>query len=301
MGHDNHDHGHTGNETRVFWAMVLTGSFMVAEVIGGVMSGSLALLSDAGHMLADFVSLALAWFAFRVARRKPDIRRSYGYHRFQVLAAFVNGLTLFAIAGWITVEAVRRLADPIEVLAGPMLVIAVVGLLVNVVSFAILQGGDRENLNIRGAALHVLGDLLGSLAAITASLIILWTGWMPIDPILSVGVSVLILRTAYTIVRKSGHILLEGTPENVDPSDISDELKAALPEVTDVHHVHIWSLTSGRPVVTLHAVLADGAEQDDALAAVHRALDELFGLSHATVQIERKQCPDTRTERGDRA
>ena len=301
MGHDNHDHGHTGNETRVFWAMVLTGSFMVAEVIGGVMSGSLALLSDAGHMLADFVSLALAWFAFRVARRKPDIRRSYGYHRFQVLAAFVNGLTLFAIAGWITVEAVRRLADPIEVLAGPMLVIAVVGLLVNVVSFAILQGGDRENLNIRGAALHVLGDLLGSLAAITASLIILWTGWMPIDPILSVGVSVLILRTAYTIVRKSGHILLEGTPENVDPSDISDELKAAVPEVTDVHHVHIWSLTSGRPVVTLHAVLADGAEQDDALAAVHRALDELFGLSHATVQIERKQCPDTRTERGDRA
>ena len=301
MGHDNHDHGHTGNETRVFWAMVLTGSFMVAEVIGGVMSGSLALLSDAGHMLADFVSLALAWFAFRVARRKPDIRRSYGYHRFQVLAAFVNGLTLFAIAGWITVEAVRRLADPIEVLAGPMLVIAVVGLLVNVVSFAILQGGDRENLNIRGAALHVLGDLLGSLAAITASLIILWTGWMPIDPILSVGVSVLILRTAYTIVRKSGHILLEGTPENVDPSDISDELKAAVPEVTDVHHVHIWSLTSARPVVTLHAVLADGAEQDDALAAVHRALDELFGLSHATVQIERKQCPDTRTERGDRA
>ena len=301
MGHGSHDHSHTGNDRRVFWAMLLTGSFMVAEVVGGVMSGSLALLSDAGHMLADFVSLALAWFAFRLARRQPDIRRSYGYHRFQVLAAFVNGLTLFAMAGWITVEAVRRLADPTEVLAGPMLVIAVLGLLVNVVSFAILQTGDRENLNIRGAALHVLGDLLGSLAAITASVIILWTGWMPIDPILSVGVAVLILRTAYTIVRKSGHILLEGTPENVDPSDISDELKAAVPQVTDVHHVHIWSLTSGRPVVTLHAVLADGAEQDDALAAVHRALDELFGLSHATVQIERNHCPDTRPQRGDRA
>ena len=301
MGHDSHDHSHTANETRVFWAMLLTGSFMVAEVVGGVLSGSLALLSDAGHMLADFVSLALAWFAFRLARRKPDIRRSYGYHRFQVLAAFVNGLTLFAIAAWITVEAARRLADPTEVLAGPMLVIAALGLVVNIVSFAILQTGDRENLNMRGAALHVFGDLLGSLAAIMASLIILWTGWMPIDSILSVGVSVLILRTAYTIVRKSGHILLEGTPENVDPSDISEELKAAVPEVTDVHHVHIWSLTSGRPVVTLHAVLADGAEPDDALAAVHRALDELFGLSHATVQIERNQCPDVRPQTGDQA
>lgn len=294
MGHDGHNHGHAGNERRVFLAMLLTGSFMVAEVVGGIVSGSLALLSDAGHMLSDFVSLSLAWFAFRLARRKADIRRSYGYHRFQVVAAFVNGLTLFAIAGWITVEAVRRLADPIEVLAGPMLVIAVLGLLVNVAVFAILQTGDRENLNMRGAALHVMGDMLGSVAAIAASLIILWTGWMPIDPILSVGVAVLILRAAYTIVRKSGHILLEGTPENVDPSDLCDQLKVAVPQVTDVHHVHIWSLINERPVVTLHAVMADGVDQDEALAAIHRALKELFGLSHATVQLERNQCPDRR-------
>ncbi len=272
---------------------------MVAEVIGGIMSNSLALLSDAGHMLTDFVSLALAWFAFRLARRKADIRRSYGYHRFQVVAAFVNGLTLFAIAGWITVEAVRRLADPIEVLAGPMLVIAVLGLLVNVVAFTILRTGDRENLNIRGAVLHVMGDLLGSVAAIAASLIILGTGWMPIDPILSVAVALLILRAAYTVMRKSGHILLEGTPENVDPSDLRDQLKAAVPQVADVHHVHIWSLTNERPVVTLHAVLADGADQDDALTAIHRALEALFGLSHATVQLERNQCPDTQPKTED--
>ncbi len=294
MGQNGHNHSHTSNERRVFWAMLLTGSFMVAEVVGGIMSNSLALLSDAGHMLTDFVSLALAWFAFRLARRKADIRRSYGYHRFQVVAAFVNGLTLLAIAGWITVEAVRRLVDPIEVLAGPMLVIAVLGLLVNIIVFAILQTGDRENLNIRGAALHVMGDLLGSVAAIAASLIIFATGWMPIDPILSLGVAMLILRAAYTVVRKSGHILLEGTPENVDPSDLRDQLKAAVPEVADVHHVHIWSLTNERPVVTLHAVLADGADQDDALVAVHRALEELFGLSHATVQLEGNQCPDDR-------
>ena len=296
MGQESHDHSHTGNERRVFLAMLLTGSFMVAEVVGGIMSGSLALLSDAGHMLVDFVSLALAWFAFRLTRRKADIRRSYGYHRFQVVAAFVNGLTLLAIAGWITVEAVRRLADPIEVLAGPMMVIAMLGLLVNVVVFAILQTGDGENLNMRGAALHVMGDMLGSVAAIAASAIILSTGWMPIDPILSVGVAVLILRAAYTILRKSGHILLEGTPENVDPSDLCDQLKDAVPQVADVHHVHIWSLINERPVVTLHAVMADGADQDEALVAIHRALERLFGLSHATVQLERNQCPDTRSE-----
>lgn len=294
MAHAGHDHGHTSNEQRVFWAMLLTGGFMVAEVAGGVLSGSLALLSDAGHMLTDFVSLALAWFAFRLGRREADLRRSYGYHRFQVLAAFVNGLALFVIAAWITVEASRRLADPVEVLGGPMLVIATLGLLVNVAAFWILQGGATDNLNIRGAALHVMGDLLGSVAAMAASLIILWTGWMPIDPLLSVLVAFVILRAAWTVVRKSGHILLEGTPENVDPADVRVRLTAAVPEVTDVHHIHVWSLTSERPVVTLHAVLADGANDDEALVRIHRALDELFGLSHATVQLERGPCPDVR-------
>lgn len=295
MGHAGHDHDHTHarNESRVFWAMLLTGSFMVAEVIGGIVSGSLALLSDAGHMLSDFVSLALAWYAFRLGHRKPDPKRSYGYHRFQVLAAFVNGLSLFFIAGWITVEAVERLAEPVEVLAGPMFVIALLGLLVNIASFAILQGGDRANLNIRGAALHVLGDILGSIAAIAAALIILQTGWMPIDPILSVGVALLIVRAAYTIVRKSAHILLEGTPDDVNPIDLRDKLKAAVPAVADVHHVHVWSLTNERPIVTLHAVMVDGADPDQTLSAIHEALSTFFGLTHATVQLEVNHCPDT--------
>ena len=295
MGHAGHSHNHsqTGNERRVFWAMLLTGSFMIAEVIGGIVSGSLALLSDAGHMLSDFVSLALAWYAFRLGHRKPDPKRSYGYHRFQVLAAFVNGLSLFVIAGLITVEAIERLAEPVEVLAGPMLVIAVLGLLVNIASFAILQGGDRRNLNIRGAALHVLGDILGSIAAIAASLIILQTGWMPIDPILSVGVALLIVRAAYTIVRKSAHILLEGTPDDVNPIDLRDKLKSAVPQVADIHHVHVWSLTNERPIVTLHAVIVDGANPDQTLAEIHKALAELFGLRHATVQLELNNCPDS--------
>ena len=300
MGHESHDHSHASNERRVFWAMLLTGGFMVVEAIGGVMSNSLALISDAGHMLADFAALALAWFAFRLARRKPDLSRSYGYHRFQVLAAFVNGLALFVIAALITVEAMERLEDPSKVLAGPMLVIASLGLVVNMVSFLILHGGDRDNLNIRGAALHVMGDVLGSIAAIVAALVIMWTGWMPIDPILSVVVTLLILRAAYSIVRRSGHILLEGTPENVDPADLKDKLKAAVPQLADIHHVHIWSLTSERPVITLHAVLVDGAQQDESLVAIHHALEELFGLSHATVQIENAHCPDDR-ERSETA
>ncbi|MFQ6023096.1 MAG: cation diffusion facilitator family transporter [Acidiferrobacterales bacterium] len=283
-----------GNERRVFWAMLLTGSFMVTEVIGGMLSGSLALLSDAGHMLTDFVSLVLAWAAFRLGRKQSDIRRSYGYHRFQVLAAFVNGVALFAIAGWIVFEAAQRLTNPIEVLARPMLVIASLGLLVNIIAFMILQSGNQADLNVRGATLHVISDLLGSIAAITASLVILWTGWMPIDPILSVVVVVLILRAAYTVVKKSGHILLEGTPENVDPGDLRDRLKAAVPAITDVHHIHIWSLTGERPVLTLHAVLVDGANHDEALAALHESLERIFGISHATIQLERTHCPDVR-------
>ena len=162
------------NERRVFLAMLLTGGFMVAEVAGGIAAGSLALLADAGHMLTDCASLALAWMAFRIGRRPHDARRSYGYHRFQVLAAFVNGIALIAIVGWIVIEAVRRLLAPVEVLGGLMLVIAVLGLLVNLGAFWILHGGDQQNLNLRGAALHVLGDLLGSIAAIAAGLIISW-------------------------------------------------------------------------------------------------------------------------------
>ena len=289
---DRHDHDHTGDERRVLWATVLIGCFMVVEVVGGVLSGSLALISDAGHMLTDFAALALAWFAIRLSRRQADIRRSYGYHRFQVLAAFVNGISLVAIAVWIVVEAGRRLADPVEVLAGPMLVVASLGLLVNVAAFAMLRHGSHGNLNLRGAALHVLGDLLGSLAVIVASVVILLTGWTPIDPILSVFVALLIVAAAFPVVRRSGHILLEGTPENVDPAELRDRLRSAVPQIIDIHHVHIWSLTGGRPVLTLHAVLGDEADHDGALAALHGSLEELFGISHATIQLERGHCPD---------
>lgn len=297
-GHDHHGHSHAptvtaDSERRVRWAMVLTGGFMLVEVVGGIVSGSLALLADAGHMLTDFAALALSWFAFRLGRRPADPQRSYGWRRFEVLAAYTNGIALFAIAGWIVVEAVRRLFDPVEVMATEMLVVAVLGLLVNIASYRILShgGGGHANLNVRSAALHVLGDLLGSVAAIAAAGIIMATGWSPIDPILSVLVALLILRSAWKIVAESGHILLEGTPQGIDPGQVGSAVRG-VDGVTDVHHVHAWSLTSERPLVTLHAVLAESADHTTALRGIRDVLLDHFGIEHATVQIERESCGD---------
>mgnify|MGYP002620733734 CR=1 FL=1 len=245
---------------------------MLAELAGGLISGSLALIADAGHMLTDFAGLTLAWLGFRVARRPADPKRSYGYGRFGVLVAYTNGLALFAIAIWIVVEAWHRLQAPGEILGGVMLAVAITGLLVNLFAFWLLHGGDGNNLNVRAARLHVLGDLLGSLAALGAALVILATGWTPIDPILSVLVSLLILGSAYRIVRDSGHILLEGTPQNLDPQDIAQDLKNTVPGVVDVHHIHAWLITQDRPLVTLNARVSDAYPTGELTAAIKERL-----------------------------
>jgi cobalt-zinc-cadmium efflux system protein len=288
-----HGHGHRqGNERRMLVAASLTGAFMVVEVIGGVISGSLALLADAAHMLADFASLVLAWLAFRFSRWPADRERTYGFDRLQVLVAYSSGLSMFVIAGFILLEAVQRLREPEPLLADTMLAIALVGLLVNIVVFAILHGADRDNLNVRAAAIHVLGDLLGSIGAIAAAAIILWTGWLPADPLISVLVAGLILRSAWMIVRDSGHILIEGAPVGVAPSEIEADLEANVPEVEDVHHVHAWSITQERPIVTLHARLCPGREADAAIHAIKQRLHARFGVTHATVEIELADCAD---------
>ncbi|WP_275288651.1 cation diffusion facilitator family transporter [Halomonas elongata] len=291
--HDHGTHGGHDSQRRLGWAILLTGGFMVAELVGGVLSGSLALLADAGHMLTDAAALALALFAAWISRRPADTRRSYGYHRVQVLAAFVNGLTLIAIVVWIAIEAIRRLFTPISVAGSTMLVIAGLGLVVNLVVFAILHMGDRENLNIRGAALHVLGDLLGSVAAIVAAVVILLTGWTPIDPLLSLLVAALILRSAWKLTRESGHILLEGTPEGLDVEQVKRELAERLPEVRDVHHVHAWSLTPGHHLMSLHAILDEGADQERVLVEIKTMLSDAFAVEHSTIQVESWQgCVD---------
>jgi cobalt-zinc-cadmium efflux system protein len=287
-----HHHGHEVNERSVGIAALLTGGFMVAEVVGGIVAGSLALLADAGHMLTDFASLALAWLGFRLTRRPADWRRTYGFDRFAVLVAFVNGVALFALAAWIVVEAVQRLAAPVEVLGLPMLAIALVGLGVNVISFLVLRSGDKDNLNIRAAVLHVVGDLLGSVAAVIAAVVILASGWMPIDPLLSIVVALIIVRSAWRVVADSGHILLEGSPPDVDSRALCDKLKSALPFVLDVHHVHAWSISQERPMVTLHASIATGTDSAHAVREIKRLLAQHFRITHATVEIEYDACGD---------
>ena len=288
-----HGHAHgSDNEKRVLWALVLTAAFMGVEIAGGLISGSLALLADAAHMLTDAAALALAWVAFRIARRPADPKRSYGYHRGQVLAAFVNGAVLVAIVFWIFFEAVQRLRAPVPVEGGLMLVVAALGLAVNIAAFLVLHGGDRQNLNLRGAAAHVLGDMLGSVAAIVGALVILWTGWTPIDPILSLLVGLLVLRSAWLVVRESAHILLEGTPAEIEPRDLRQALMNDIPDLEDVHHIHAWSLTSAMPLITLHAQVSDTADTQAVLKHIKQVLASRFGIDHSTVQIERGHCGD---------
>jgi cobalt-zinc-cadmium efflux system protein len=282
----------TADEKRLFRAMVLTGAFMIAEAAGGLYAGSLALIADAGHMLADCAALGLAWMAFRIARRPRDGRRSYGYHRVQVLAALANGALLIAIVGWILFEAVRRLFAPVEVLGGAMLVIAIAGLAVNALVLASLRHGDHENLNIQGALLHVIGDVLGSVAAIVAAVVIVWTGWTPVDPLLSALVALLILRSAWALLARAVHVLLEGTPERLDLGRLGADLTGAVPTVADVHHVHAWSLTHERPLITLHATVPETSEHARPLAQIKAFLSETYGISHSTIQIETERCAD---------
>jgi cobalt-zinc-cadmium efflux system protein len=278
---------------RVQIALVLTGVFMLVEVAGGLISGSLALLADAGHMLTDTMALALAAIAFRVSARPADAKRSYGYHRFQILAAFVNGLTLVGIVLWIVFEALNRLMAPSEVMGELMLAVAGAGLLVNVAAFLVLHGGDQENMNLRGAALHVMGDLLGSVAAIAAALIVIFTGWMPIDPLLSVLVAALILRSAWDLLKRSAHVLLEGAPEWLDVRQMQDRITAAVPGIVSIHHVHVWGLTQQRVMLTMHICIAGRDEDPTAIVrGVKRILLQEFGIDHSTIEVENELCAD---------
>lgn len=285
-----HGHHHGRNERSLLLAALLTGLFMIAEIAGGLITGSLALLADAAHMASDTAALALAYFAFRFSRRPADRLRTFGFHRLQVLAAFTNGLLLVGAALWILIEAAERIMSPPVVLAGPMLAVAVMGLVVNIAAFFILHRADRANLNIRGALYHVAGDLLGSVAAIAAALVIRFTGWMPIDPILSVLVTLLVLRAAWQLIRDAGHILLESAPVNLDLETVRADLVAAVPGVADVHHIHAWALTAERPLMTLHAQLAAGADIDITLAALKQRLHERFGVAHSTIELEYQSC-----------
>lgn len=294
MAHRHDSHSHTtqndGNARRLLLAFGVTAGFMVVEAIGGVVSGSLALLADAGHMLTDSAALLFALLAVRFASRPPSGRHTFGWLRLTTFAAFVNAIALLFIIILIVWEAVQRFYHPQPVAGVTMMTIAVAGLLANILAFWILhRGSEEKNLNVRAAALHVMGDLLGSVGAIIAAIVIMTTGWTPIDPILSVLVSCLVLRSAWALLKESMNELLEGAPQSVDVAALKRNMRRSLPEVRDVHHVHVW-LVGEKPLMTLHVQVVPPHDHDALLDRIHHFLEEHYQIDHATVQMEYQPC-----------
>ena len=287
--HADHDHGNEpGREVdqRALAAVfVLTTVFMVAEVVGGLLTGSLALLADAGHMISDAFSLGVALFAVWLAERPATPNRSFGYKRAEILAALFNGVTLVAISVWIFIEAYRRLWEPPEILGGWMLAVAALGLVVNVAAAFILSRSGGESLNLQGVLRHVVADVLGSVGAIAAALVILTTGWRYADPAISAFIGLLVLASSWKLLRDSSNILLEGTPPGMDASKVGRSM-AGLEGIEEIHDLHIWTITSGFPALSAHVLV--GREEN--CHARRRDLEELlareYGIEHTTLQVD---------------
>ncbi|EYB66314.1 MULTISPECIES: cation diffusion facilitator family transporter [Deinococcus] len=284
MSEHGHSHGANASARQLSVALALTGTFLVVEVIYGFLSGSLALLSDAGHMLTDVMALVLSLFAIRIGQRAADGKRTFGYRRAEILAAALNAGALFAIGLYILFEAYRRLREPVEVQSTTMLIVAVLGLIVNLISARILVSGSEHSLNVKSAYLEVMGDLLGSVAVIVGALVIRFTGLTWVDPVLGAGIGLWVLPRTWVLLRSSVNVLLEGVPEGVDLDGLRAEL-AALPGVQEVHDLHVWSVTSGLHSLTAHLVVATGQPQAALLPQVH-AIAERHGIEHSTVQFE---------------
>lgn len=283
-GHHGHDHGHDHHGGKLYFALALTFFFAVVEAAGGWWSGSLALLGDAGHMATDSAALALAAFAAWIARRPVSPRHSYGLVRAEVVAALLNGLLMLLVIVGIVVEAIERLRTPQPVAGGAVMVIAVLGLLVNVAVAFVLSRGEHT-INTRGALLHVMGDLLGSIAALLAGAVIYFTGWTPVDPILSLIVAALILFSALNLLREALHVLLEGVPHTLELETVGQEM-AKLEGVQSVHDLHIWTLSSGSVALSAHVVLNEMGAWPRILAAAREMLHERFDIGHVTLQPE---------------
>jgi cobalt-zinc-cadmium efflux system protein len=283
--HGAHDHGRGADRRALAIVFALTSTFMVAEVIGGLVTGSLALLADAGHMLSDALSLGIALFAVWLSGRPATPNRSFGYKRAEILAALFNGATLVAISIWIFVEAYRRFFEPPEILGGWMLAVAALGLVVNVAGAVILWRSGGESLNLQGALRHVLADVLGSVGAIAAALVILATGWWYADPIISVLIGLLVLASSWRLVRDSINILLEGTPPDIDAGEVGRSM-AGIPGVAEVHDLHVWTITSGFPALAAHVLVG----RDEDCHARRRDLEEVlareYGIEHTTLQVD---------------
>jgi len=296
--HDHGGHGHRHHDLRgaeertlkITFVMII--AFMGLEAVVGWLANSLTLVADAGHMFLDASSLGLAWYAVHLSRRDTDANLSYGYHRFQVLAAFVNGLSLLALCTWIVIQAVVRLGAPQPMIAGPALAVAIGGLVVNLVALRLLRDTAASSLNMRAAVLHVIGDLLGSVAAIAAAATALFLRWPYADPILAFVVVAILLRGAISVIIEAGHILLEGVPHHLDLEQIKQRLTESVSSVVEIHHVHAWALTTERPLLTLHATVTEGTDAHLTVGRIKDVLLKDFGIDHSTIQVEQGPCPD---------
>lgn len=286
MGHD-HSHVHTNNSKRLTIAILLTGSFLVAEVIGGILTNSLALLSDAAHMFTDVMALIIALMAIKIGRRPADKQRTFGYRRFEILAAAFNAAVLLLVAFYIMFEAYRRFQNPPEIATTGMLAVAVLGLIINLISMRVLAGGD-ESLNIRAAYMEVFADMVSSIGVIAAAIIIRVTGWWQVDPILAVLIGLWVMPRAWRLLKESVNILLEGVPRGVAMQQLHDEL-AAIPTVREVHDLHVWSVTTGQNSLTAHLVVTEHPADDGLVRAAHEVAAR-HGITHTSFQVELDAC-----------
>jgi cobalt-zinc-cadmium efflux system protein len=289
MSHGHSHHHHHGSRRRLAFVLGLTCAFLVVEVAAGLLTGSLSLLADAGHMLTDVAGLVLALAAMKFAERPPSPRRTYGYHRVEILAALTNALVLAAVAGYILAEAWERFRSPRPVASVPVLGVAAVGLLVNLVSAFLLHAGSRASLNVRGAYNEVLADAVSSVGVIAGAAVITATGWLWVDPLVAVAIAIFVLPRTWALLREAVHVLLEGTPPEVDIAALRAAMEG-VPGVKAVHDLHVWTLTSRIHALSAHAVLREGAAHGVVLGALHARVTGEFPISHVTVQLEERCC-----------
>ena len=301
MGSD-HDHAHGRNKKTLLISFLIIRVYMVVEAIGGFLTNSLALIADAGHMLSDSISLGIGFLAFTIGEKAADQAKTYGYKRFEILAAVFNGVTLVLISLYIFYEAYHRFSDPPEVATTGMLIIAIIGLLVNIlVAWILTRGGDtKDNLNLRAAFLHVLSDLLGSVGAITAALLIIFFGWAWADPLASVVVAILVLISGWRVTKEAIHVLMEGTPTDVSIDRITDTIEK-IPGVNNIHDLHVWSITSGKNALSGHVVIENGLSFEESqliLREIEAAMIKQQ-ITHITIQLESQDHPHIESIHGD--
>lgn len=297
MGSGHQHHQGSSNKRALSLALGLTGAFLIVEVIAGVLTGSLALISDAAHMFTDTAGLAIALAAIRIGERPADSRRTFGYQRFEILAAAFNAVVLFLVAAYILYEGYQRFVQPQDIQSLPMMLVAAVGLGVNLLSMRLLSSGKDSSLNVKGAYLEVWSDMLGSIGVIAAGFVIWLTSWTWVDPLVAIGIGLWVLPRTWTLLKETVNVLLEGVPDGID----LDAVRAALlgtPGISAVHDLHVWALTSEVPSLSAHLVLAKGADADLTRSAASAVLEQKFHIDHVTLQTERTDCRDGREDHG---